>query len=92
MYPIVWHSVWYHVCASLFPLTVSLLSLWCSRFYNVFFKVRQLSWFLGYGTGDLSSALRATEGKPVPEDTVLDWFVELCLGLKHVHDRKILHR
>lgn len=29
---------------------------------------------------------------PVPEDTVLDWFVQICLGLKHVHDRQILHR
>ncbi|CAJ0963399.1 unnamed protein product [Ranitomeya imitator] len=24
--------------------------------------------------------------------TILDWFVQLCLALKHVHDRKILHR
>jgi len=23
---------------------------------------------------------------------VLDWFVQICLALKHVHDRKILHR
>ena len=23
---------------------------------------------------------------------ILSWFVQICLGLKHVHDRKILHR
>lgn len=23
---------------------------------------------------------------------ILDWFVQICLALKHVHDRKILHR
>ncbi len=23
---------------------------------------------------------------------ILNWFVQICLGLKHVHDRKILHR
>ena len=23
---------------------------------------------------------------------VLDYFVQICLALKHVHDRKILHR
>ncbi len=23
---------------------------------------------------------------------ICDWFVQLCLALKHVHDRKILHR
>ncbi|XP_022786792.1 serine/threonine-protein kinase Nek5-like [Stylophora pistillata] len=28
----------------------------------------------------------------LPEDQVLDYFVQICLGLKHVHDRKILHR
>ena len=22
----------------------------------------------------------------------MNWFVQICLGLKHVHDRKILHR
>ena len=26
------------------------------------------------------------------ENQVLDWFVQLSLALKHVHDRKILHR
>uniref|UniRef100_A0A8D2ALD2 non-specific serine/threonine protein kinase n=1 Tax=Sciurus vulgaris TaxID=55149 RepID=A0A8D2ALD2_SCIVU len=28
----------------------------------------------------------------VQEDQILDWFVQICLALKHVHDRKILHR
>ena len=23
---------------------------------------------------------------------VLDWFVQICLAMKHIHDRKILHR
>lgn len=23
---------------------------------------------------------------------ILDWFVQICLALKHLHDRKILHR
>jgi hypothetical protein len=23
----------------------------------------------------------------LPEEAVLDWFVQICLGLKHVHDR-----
>lgn len=26
------------------------------------------------------------------EDQVLNWFTQICLALKHVHDRKILHR
>ena len=27
-----------------------------------------------------------------PEQHILDWFVQICLGLKHLHDRKCLHR
>ncbi len=26
------------------------------------------------------------------EDQVLNWFTQICLAMKHVHDRKILHR
>lgn len=42
--------------------------------------------------GDLYGLLQKRKGAPLPEDTILDWFVQLCLSLKHVHDRKILHR
>lgn len=31
-------------------------------------------------------------GKGFPEDLLLDWFVQICLAIKHIHDRKILHR
>jgi NIMA (never in mitosis gene a)-related kinase len=26
------------------------------------------------------------------ENQILDWFTQICLGVKHLHDRKILHR
>lgn len=26
------------------------------------------------------------------EDQILDWFVQMALAIKHIHDRKILHR
>jgi len=42
--------------------------------------------------GDLYKRLQAQRGKLLREEQVLDWFVQLCLALKHVHDRKILHR
>lgn len=28
----------------------------------------------------------------IAEDQVLDWFTQICLALKHCHDKKILHR
>ncbi|KAL6750076.1 kinase-like domain-containing protein [Haematococcus lacustris] len=42
--------------------------------------------------GDLYSICQKRRGAPLPEDTLQDWLVQISLGLKHVHDRKILHR
>jgi NIMA (never in mitosis gene a)-related kinase len=42
--------------------------------------------------GDLSARLKAQGGKLLNEDQIADWFVQICLALKHLHDRKILHR
>jgi NIMA (never in mitosis gene a)-related kinase 1/4/5 len=42
--------------------------------------------------GDLHAILKRRRGVALPEDTILDWFVQICLAIKHVHDRKILHR
>lgn len=42
--------------------------------------------------GDLYQALKKRRGQLLPESQILDWFVQICLAVKHVHDRKILHR
>lgn len=42
--------------------------------------------------GDLYSLLQKRRGQQLSEETIIDWLVQMCLGLKHVHDRKILHR
>ncbi|XP_055241761.2 serine/threonine-protein kinase Nek1 isoform X8 [Gorilla gorilla gorilla] len=42
--------------------------------------------------GDLFKRINAQKGVLFQEDQILDWFVQICLALKHVHDRKILHR
>ncbi|KAJ1491905.1 kinase-like domain-containing protein [Baffinella frigidus] len=42
--------------------------------------------------GDLTGRIKAQRGKLFSEEQVLDWFCQLSLALKHVHDRKILHR
>ena len=39
-----------------------------------------------------SAANSETPPEPFSEDMVLDWFVQICLALKHAHDRKVLHR
>jgi NIMA (never in mitosis gene a)-related kinase len=44
--------------------------------------------------GDLYNRIKEQKkiGKLWPEDQILDWFIQICLGVKHIHDRKILHR
>uniref|UniRef100_A0A8C9FP77 non-specific serine/threonine protein kinase n=1 Tax=Pavo cristatus TaxID=9049 RepID=A0A8C9FP77_PAVCR len=41
----------------------------------------------------LSAASRNTSNSAYLwlERLILDWFVQICLALKHIHDRKILH-
>ncbi|XP_073769457.1 serine/threonine-protein kinase Nek5 isoform X6 [Danio rerio] len=43
-------------------------------------------------SGDLMNRIKMQRGKPFSEAQIVDWFVQMCLGLKHIHDRKILHR
>ncbi|CAG9325960.1 unnamed protein product [Blepharisma stoltei] len=42
--------------------------------------------------GDLATKIKEQRGRPFNENQILDWFVQICLAMKHVHDRKILHR
>ncbi|XP_074551297.1 serine/threonine-protein kinase Nek5 [Halichoeres trimaculatus] len=42
--------------------------------------------------GDLMKKINMQRGVFFTEQQVVNWFVQICLGLKHIHDRKILHR
>ncbi|XP_077076831.1 serine/threonine-protein kinase Nek1 isoform X2 [Siphateles boraxobius] len=42
--------------------------------------------------GDLFKKINNQRGTLFPEEQIIDWLVQICLALKHVHDRKILHR
>ncbi|XP_061540126.1 serine/threonine-protein kinase Nek1 isoform X2 [Phycodurus eques] len=42
--------------------------------------------------GDLFKKINSQRGTLFSEEQILDWFVQICLALKHIHDRKILHR
>ncbi|XP_036312392.1 serine/threonine-protein kinase Nek5 isoform X1 [Pipistrellus kuhlii] len=42
--------------------------------------------------GDLMKRIYRQRGVLFSEDQILSWFVQISLGLKHIHDRKILHR
>ncbi|KAF6084584.1 NIMA related kinase 5 [Phyllostomus discolor] len=42
--------------------------------------------------GDLMKRISRQRGVLFSEDQILSWFVQISLGLKHIHDRKVLHR
>ncbi|NWY59858.1 NEK3 kinase, partial [Chionis minor] len=42
--------------------------------------------------GDLMQKIKHQGGTLFPEDTILHWFVQMCLGVKHIHDKRVLHR
>lgn len=42
--------------------------------------------------GDLEAKIKNARGRGFSETQVMDWLVQVLLALKHIHDRKILHR
>ncbi|NWU75482.1 NEK3 kinase, partial [Onychorhynchus coronatus] len=42
--------------------------------------------------GDLMQKIKHQRGNLFPEDTILRWFVQMCLAVKHIHDKRVLHR
>ncbi|NXL94209.1 NEK3 kinase, partial [Alectura lathami] len=42
--------------------------------------------------GDLMQKIKHQRGKLFPEDTILHWFVQMCLGVRHIHEKRVLHR
>ncbi len=41
--------------------------------------------------GDLQTKIKGSK-KPFIESQIFDWFTQICLAIKHIHDKKILHR
>lgn len=42
--------------------------------------------------GDLWGLLQGLGGRKLPEADVMNYFVQICMALKHMHDLKVLHR
>lgn len=64
------------------------------RFQEVFMTRKgRLCIVMDYADGgDVHMELKRQEGRLLPEDRILEWFVQTCFALKHVHGRKVLHR
>ena len=53
--------------------------------------VRQKAFLILIG-GDLYNKIKERKGVNFPESQVLNFFTQICLGIKHIHDKKIIHR
>ncbi|XP_016145705.1 serine/threonine-protein kinase Nek3 [Sinocyclocheilus grahami] len=42
--------------------------------------------------GDLLQKIRQQKNALFSEDVILKWFAQMCLGTKHIHDKRVLHR
>ncbi|KAJ7341509.1 hypothetical protein JRQ81_005694 [Phrynocephalus forsythii] len=42
--------------------------------------------------GDLMGKIVEQRGKFFPEEKILNWFAQICLGVKYIHDKRVLHR
>ncbi|KAG7471187.1 hypothetical protein MATL_G00121710 [Megalops atlanticus] len=42
--------------------------------------------------GDLLHRIKQQKSSQFSEDVILRWFTQMCLGVKHIHDKRVLHR
>lgn len=66
-------------------------------FWESFVSRNQLHIVMEYADGGdldnyVKSFTKSNRGKIIPERQVLNLFVQISLAIKHIHDRKILHR
>jgi NIMA (never in mitosis gene a)-related kinase len=62
-------------------------------YYDSFKEKNAMHIVMGYADGgDLKKKIEGQRGVHFKEDQILDWFVQISLALKHLHDRKMMHR
>ncbi|KAM8953736.1 uncharacterized protein RCH25_044487 [Pelodytes ibericus] len=42
--------------------------------------------------GTLDDHIKERKGEPFPEETIMDWFIQLTMAIQYIHSVKILHR
>jgi len=64
------------------------------RFQEVFMTRKgRLCIVMDYADGgDVHMEIKRREGQLLPEAKIIEWFVQLCFAMKHVHEQKVLHR
>eukprot|EP00898_Chlorokybus_atmophyticus_P003518 jgi/Chlat1/4167/Chrsp27S04273 len=66
-----------------------------TRYYECFVSDGVLCIVMEYASeGDLFDRIQQAkaQGRHFPEEQIMFWFVQICLALKHVHSKAVLHR
>lgn len=71
----------------------SLDSPFIVKYYDSFIEKNDLNILMEYcDGGDLAQYLKQLSGKPLVEPKIWKFFIQLCIGLDYLHQKKILHR
>ena len=66
------------------------------KFYEIFNSLKpklSLNIVTEYADGgNLSEKIKKQNNQPFKESEILDYFTQICLALKHIHEKKIIHR
>ncbi|XP_065051523.1 serine/threonine-protein kinase 10-like isoform X1 [Rhopilema esculentum] len=63
------------------------------RYKDAFFDCNKFFIVMEYADdGDLSTKIKKQKGRKFQSAQILDWFVQLVMAVKYIHDQKILHR
>jgi len=63
------------------------------KYFESFIEKNHLNIVMEYCEGgDLTNYIRGQLGRPLPENKIWKFFIQMCVGLKYIHSKKILHR
>ena len=63
------------------------------KYYDSFIEKNQLNIVMEYcEAGDLTTHMRGNMGRPLTENKIWKFTIQMCLGLDYLHSKKILHR
>jgi NIMA (never in mitosis gene a)-related kinase len=68
-------------------------SCYVVKYFDSFIDKNYLCIIMEYcELGDLHKALKGQFGRPLSENSIWAYFIQMLLGLNHLHSLKILHR
>ena len=63
------------------------------KYYDYFIENKTLHILMEYcERGDLNKHIKAQAGRPMPEQRIWKFFIQICMGLEYLHSKKVLHR